>query len=417
MKKINNLQGGKLSPLFCIKKFYFLCVLLLFSFYLFSQNIQTDVKQDGNKKVDSNKYKQIENVDDNENNKNEKNKSLREDFIQGLYLTAYKAATNDFHKILDQAQEAGINTVVFDLKNMNGDVFFSMPQNSFLTNENLKPIIDIPKVVNVLHSRNMKAVSRVVMFHDEYNAERDSTLRAANSDGTAWVESERRGPSWMDSSNPRVQEYLFSLIEQIAKSGVDEIQMDYVRFPTQGHSGDAIFYFQREDYEYARYDSLYILRDRDDIILEFVKNVKAICDKYNVSLAADVFAIVAWQRNADIKSTGQNIGYLSKYLDKIHPMIYSSHFADNFSYRKNVPNEVYHLMYKGTKLTMEHAQSGCKVIPYIQANSWKVNYKEEYMHSQIQAIKDLGASGYILWNSSNRYEKTLTWIKNFNYPN
>lgn len=192
--------------------------------------------------------------------------------------------------------------------------------------------------------------------------------------------------------------------------------MDYVRFPTQGYSSEAIFHFQREDYEYARYDSLYVLRERDDIILEFVKNAKAICDKYNVSLAADVFAIVAWQRNADIKSTGQNIGYMSKYLDSIHPMIYSSHFADNFGYRRNVPNEVYHLMYKGTKLTMEHSQSGCNVIPYIQANSWKVNYKEEYMHAQIQAIIDLDASGYILWNSSNRYEKTLNWIKNFNNP-
>ncbi len=416
MKKNNNFQDGKVSPSFYIKKLYFSFVILFFSFFLFSQNIETDVKQESNKKINSKKDKQLENIIADENKEQQKINKTETDFIQGIYLTAYKVATKNFHEILDQAQEAGINTVVFDLKNMNGDVFFSVPQNALLTGENLKPIIDIPKVVKVLHSRNMKAVSRVVMFHDEYNAERDSTLRASNSDGTAWIESERRGPCWLDSSNPRVQEYLFGLIEQIAKSGVDEIQIDYVRFPTQGHSGDAIFHFQREDYEYARYDSLYILRDRDDIILEFVKNVKAICDKYNVSLAADVFAIVAWQRNADIKSTGQNIGYLSKYLGNIHPMIYSSHFADNFGYRKNVPNEVYHLMYKGTKLTMEHSHSGCKVIPYIQANSWKVNYKEEYMHSQIQAIKDSRASGYILWSSSNRYKKTLTWIKNFNNP-
>jgi hypothetical protein len=339
-----------------------------------------------------------------------------QEFVQGLYLTAYKVATSDFYNILDQAEAAGINTIVFDLKNMNGDVFFSARQNSLLTNENLKPIVDIPKLVSELHSRNMKAVSRVVMFHDKYNAARDSTLRAINPDGFVWIESRRRGPSWLDPSNPRVQEYLLDLIEQIAPTGIDEIQLDYVRFPTQGFSSEAKFHFQIEDYEKARIDSLYNLRERENIILEFVKKAKEICDKYNVELAADVFAIVAWQRNIDIASTGQNIKQLSNYLDSIHPMIYSSHFAEDFGYRKNVTNEVYHLVYKGTKLTLNNSNPHCRVIPYIQANSWKVNYKEEYIVSQIQAVRDTNASGYILWNSSNRYEKTLTWIKKMNSP-
>lgn len=393
-----------------------ICLIQFLFINLWPQNNETNINSKENIIVDINKKISDENILDKQIVTLINGKMPQPDFVKGIYLTAYKVASKEFYPILEQAASAGINTVVFDLKNMNGDVFFRARQNSFLTSENFKPIINIKKVVKTLHERNMRAVSRVVMFHDIYNAQRDSTLRAINSDSTSWLESEKRGPSWLDSSKPQVQEYLFELIEQIAQSGVDEIQMDYVRFPTQGYSNRAIFHFQQEDFEYAQYDSLYIFRDRDEIILDFVKNVKAICDKYDVTLSADVFAIIAWQREADIKSTGQNIKYLSRYLDNIHPMIYSSHFTDNFGYRKNVFNEAYRLLYQGTKLTLEDSQEKCRVIPYIQANSWKVNYKKEYIKSQIQAIKDLDADGYILWNSSNRYKETLIWIKNFTDP-
>ncbi len=366
--------------------------------------------------VDSIKKENEENISEKQLVEPINEKMPQPDFVRGIYLTAYTTASPKFHEILDKADSAGINTIIFDLKNMNGDVFFRAHQNELLTNDNMKPIIDIEKIVKTLHKRNMRAVSRVVMFHDSYNAERDSALRAINPDGTRWVENRKRGPSWLDSSHPQVQEYLLELIEQIAQTGVDEIQMDYIRFPTQGYSHRALFNFQQEDIEYAQYDSLYSGRDRDEIILDFVKKVEAICKKNDVTLSADVFAIIAWQREADIKSTGQDINKLTPYLDNIHPMIYSSHFAENFGYRQNVYNEAYRLIYQGTKLTMKKSESNCRVIPYIQANSWKVNFKKEYIQSQIQAIEDLNASGYILWNSSNRYEKTLTWLKEIAKP-
>ncbi|HPR16616.1 MAG TPA: putative glycoside hydrolase [Candidatus Cloacimonadota bacterium] len=371
------------------------------------------VEEETNNYTDTNRQK--DDKTENEFYKSE-SKFRQPDFVQGIYLTAYKVASKEFDVILAEAAAAGINTVVFDLKNMNGEVFFKTAQNQFLTSENQKPIIDIKSVTKRLHERNMRAVSRVVMFHDIYNAKRDSTLRATNADSTAWMESKKRGPAWLDPSNPQVQNYLFDLINEIAKSGVDEIQMDYVRFPTQGTANEAIFYFQKEDEERVRKDSLYVNRERKQIIKEFVKNVKKICDKHDVTLSADVFAIVAWQRNADIKSTGQDMELLTENLNNIHPMIYSSHFADNFGYRKNVPNEPYLLMYQGTKYTMNSTIENCNVVPYIQANAWKVNYKKDYLEAQIRAIKDVKAKGFILWNASNKYKETLTWLTEMKKP-
>lgn len=335
------------------------------------------------------------------------------EFIRGLYLTAYKVASSDFENILNMADSAKINTVVFDLKNMNGDVFFKTAQNQLLTSKNLKPIVNIDFTVKTLHRRNMKAVSRMVMFHDMYNAARDSTLRPIISENEVWVESKKRGPAWLDSSNPVVQNYLLGLIEEVAKSGVDEIQLDYIRFPTQGNVEDAIFYFQKADTMMSEKDSTYVQRTKADIINGFLRRVKKICQKYNVTLTADVFAIVAWQREVDISSTGQEIKTITKYLDYIHPMIYSSHFADDFGYRENVANEPYFILYKGTKLAKQYSNANCIVVPYIQANTWRVNYKKEYVIAQIRAIEELDAGGYILWNSSNNYKRTLIWLKEY----
>jgi len=109
-------------------------------------------------------------------------------------------------------------------------------------------------------------------------------------------------------------------------------------------------------------------------------------------------------------NTGQDIGRISKHLNALHPMIYSSHFGKGFSYREDIYNEPFYILYRGTQLTRKKAEPDCAIIPYIQANSWKVNYGKEYVLAQIKAIKDAGGSGYILWSSSNKYDDTLRWI-------
>jgi hypothetical protein len=334
-------------------------------------------------------------------------------YTKGIYLSAYTVASKRFSSILDSAEASGINTVIFDVKNMHGDIFYSTHQKGSLALGNVKSTIIINNVVETLHERNMRAVARMVMFHDEFAANADSTLQPEYSDGSAWHESEKRGPRWLDSSNVKAQKRLLRFVDEIALSNVDEIQMDYIRFPTQGKIDEAIFDFQLKDSLRVNQDSTYIMREKSDIITSFVKQVKKVCDKYEVTLTADIFAIVAWQRKADVQKTGQKISELSKYTDAIHPMIYSSHFSDDFGFRNDVTNEPYHIVFKSTKLTIDNTSKGCKVVPYIQANAWKVNYGNEYFMAQIQAVEDSGADGYLLWNAAGNYYRALRWIREY----
>ncbi len=95
-------------------------------------------------------------------------------------------------------------------------------------------------------------------------------------------------------------------------------------------------------------------------------------------------------------------------------MIYPSHFANDFNYRKNVRLEPYDILYKGTKLSIKFSNINCKIVPYIQAFDWLSNYSKEYLFSQIVAIEDAGGEGFILWNAFNNYETTLDWIIELN---
>ncbi|MCK4696084.1 MAG: hypothetical protein KAT74_09985, partial [Candidatus Cloacimonetes bacterium] len=181
----------------------------------------------------------------------------------------------------------------------------------------------------------------------------------------------------------------------------------------QGKISEAIFYFLKEDSMFTIIDSNYVKREKSDIIEDFLKRAKMICSMYKVTLTGDIFAIVAWQREVDIKATGQDIQKMTKHFDSVHPMIYSSHFNDDFGYREYIYNEPYFIVYKATKLVKKYSNKNCDIIPYIQSNPWKVNYTSEYIISQIKAVENLNARGYILWNASNKYFKTLSWLKEY----
>lgn len=334
-------------------------------------------------------------------------------FTRGLYLTAYTVASERFDPILKQAKNSYINTVVFDLKNMNGNIFFDLQNNLFQTQDNIVSIIDLASLVDKLHENNFRAVARIVMFHDQFLAEHFPELRPTSKTDSVWQESQRRVPSWLDPSHPGVQQNLLNIIEEAARLGIDEIQLDYVRFPTQGNLSDAQFRFEAKDRELAARDSNYVYRSKKDIIDVFLKKVRHITWKYDTTLTADIFAIVAWQFDVDIQNTGQNINLMSQNLDALHPMVYSSHFAKNFSYRKNIHNEPFYIVYKCSKLVEDNIKGKCRNIPYIQANPWRVNFKEEYIHAQIAAVQTAGANGFLLWNSSNKYQRVLQWVKSF----
>ena len=338
----------------------------------------------------------------------------RPEYMKGLYVTAYRAADRSFEDYLKRAKDAGINTIVFDVKEMQGVVYFSIRNHSHLSHTYSEPILNINNVVAKIHSHGLYAVARVVQFYNVETAQKHPELQPMSKDGGFWQE-KTNTPAWLDSSHPIVQAELLKIIDIVASSSVDEIQLDYVRFPTEGRLSNALFYFESEDAARMAQDSTYVAREKREIIRDYVKAVRSVVDRYNVYLSADIFAIVAWQRSLDIRNTGQDIEYLSPYLHHIHPMIYSSHFSDGFEFAaEDFIQKPYAIVKAGLEMTIKKTENSCKVIPYLQAFGWRINFTREYMIDQLNAAFDSGSNGYIMWNAGGNYNTSLSWLKEWN---
>ncbi len=339
------------------------------------------------------------------------------DFVQALYLTAYTVSnTNKFETILQRAKSSGINTIVFDIKEMEGYVSHPIKDNPNIKYLNQNILWNIDDIVKRIHSHDMVAVVRIVQFFNISSAKMHQNLLIEHKGGGYWHEKPAR-PTWLDPSLPAVQSDLIALIDMLGKTNVDEIQLDYVRFPTEGNLANESFYFERENAKHM-HDSTYIKKEKRHVISNYLQDLDKVCKENNVRLTADIFAIVAWQHNIDIKNTGQDIAMMTPYLSQLHPMIYSSHFASNFNYRSDdFYNKPYSIVKEGLLLAKEKTAPNCLVIPYLQAFSWKVNYTKQYLFDQFRATVDSDCKGYILWNAGNNYNRTLDWVREWNNPN
>jgi len=331
-------------------------------------------------------------------------------YVKGLYLRSDLVSGSNFDSLLVLAKRADINAIVFDIKDMKGRIYININDHKTLISKENDVKINLRKVIEKIHRYQMTAIARIVAFHNKRAALSDSVYCPIDSLGNRWIENPKKGPMWLDPSLSMVQNDLFALIDTVIQSSVDEIQFDYIRFPTQGSISKASFWFQREDDRKYFADSTYVKKKKENIIEAFLKKVRSRYKKNNIRFTADIFAIVSWQNPIDIAATGQNIKRITKHLDAIHPMVYSSHFADNFGYRENVHNEPFNLVFQTVKRSQRNTDRSCNVIPYIQANSWQVNFKKEYIAAQIDACKQAEADGFLLWNASGNYNDTLKWM-------
>jgi len=333
---------------------------------------------------------------------------------EGVYLNAWCAGDSVRRNgVVRQARDAGMEIVVFDVKTADGQITIRLPQRDDLLPHHVTPFIDPAAVSKRLHAQGMRAVARVVMFQDSWLAGRRADLRPHRSGGEPWTESAAHGPAWLDPSNETVRRDLLAIIDVVAASGVDEVQMDYVRFPTQGDVQNAVFAFQAEARQITDANGAQRPMKTTHASESFGREARAVADRHGVQLSADVFAIVPWGRAIDISQTGQDLRQMTRWLHRVHPMVYSSHFANDFSHRRNVHNEPYQIVFEGVRRCREMSAESCLVMPYLQAMGYGVKYTPAYLCAEIEAARNAGANGYLFWNPGSHYKDTFGWLRDY----
>ena len=202
-------------------------------------------------------------------------------------------------------------------------------------------------------------------------------------------------------------DYLIDLAIEAIEAGVDEIQFDYVRFPTISTKKGESPYFGPEDTTPTRIDA----------INRFLQTARRrIQDTYGIPLTADVFGIIL-SSELDGKLIGQDwatVGLTG--VDSVCPMLYPSHYARPTSLNGKTFDKPdlypYEVMYNALMVGKSAASaSGYAVVrPYVQAFTASYigegNYKTYTytdINAQIKALQDAGYTEWILWNPSANY--------------
>lgn len=202
--------------------------------------------------------------------------------------------------------------------------------------------------------------------------------------------------NWVDPYCPDVWEYNVAIAKELIARGFDEIQFDYIRFPTDGYNlGQASYRWKSEG------------MDKESALVSFMNYAR---NNIDAPLGIDIYGANGWYRSGT--RTGQDVEMLAEYADVIGPMFYPSHFEQNFLDMEPFADRTYRIYFYGTYRNTVMARNRAIIRPWVQAFYLNVRYDRqyyntEYVQKQIFGVRDSVNRGYMYWNNSGDYSTIL----------
>lgn len=309
--------------------------------------------------------------------------------VRGIYFTGSTATNETGKNLTKRLLAAGGNMVTFDLDESEGALTYGKPDQ--------KPLLkDMRAFIDEMHAKNILVVARIVAFKERRVLFARPDLAIQSAGGGVWKDN--KGSAWLDPSNPQTVQYVIDMAKEAAAMGVDEVQFDYVRFPTEGNLAAARYKFDSSK------------KQKWEVIRDFMREARKQTIPAGVKLSADIFGIVGWQKGYDAKTTGQRIECIAPYLDVIYPMGYPSHFGPGFGGHKNPADEPYFFTWQTAKYFVEYAEgTEVAIRPWLQSFTYRVTipYNSDYIYQQMKGAREAGSDGFVLWNASNTYD--IAW--------
>jgi hypothetical protein len=305
--------------------------------------------------------------------------------MRGVHVTMALASIPG--KLDEYLNLRGLNTIQLDVKDENGELAFVTSDLPLAKRIGAaKPYYKPRAVAKQIHDRGVYLIGRVVVFEDPVLSSKRPDLAVRRTDGGRWLN--HAGLGWTNPYDKRVWDYNVDIAEAAARRGFDEIQFDYVRFPSDGDM--SVISYPGET-----------STPKGWVIAQFVHYAAQRLKPLGVRVSADVFGLSA-TRDLGIGQVPRRLG---RYLDAIYPMVYPSHYVSG-EYDLPDPNGVpgstvaYALRDFNEELA---AIKGVKIIPWLQDFSLGRTYTIDDIQDQIDAARRANAGGYLLWNAAGIY--------------
>jgi len=307
---------------------------------------------------------------------------------KGLYIP--------FHVLRDEAQvralfdlvdRTELNAVVVDVKGDKGRLAY--PSQVPLAQQigaYQAGMMDLREFLRLAREKNIYTIARLVIFKDNPLAQARPDLAVKRADGTLWTDLE--GLAWTNPFRREVWDYNIAIAKQVAALGFDEINLDYIRFPSDGDMGSIV------------YAELNTPATRTKTIREFMAALQDALKPYGVFISADLFGMTAWVKHD--MGIGQRLDDVAPYVDYLAPMLYPSTFGSGNLGYENPSARPYDVVYRSLIEAMKRTKT--KIRPWLQHYSRHgVEYTPALIEAQKKAAADAGTYGWTFWNGGGEY--------------
>lgn len=312
--------------------------------------------------------------------------------VKGIYMSQCVVGTPSFRerlvKLIDTTE---LNSVIIDIRDYTGKISFTTD------NPILKDMVsdacgasDMKNFISELHDKNIYVIGRITVFQNPYYTKAHPEQAVQTKGGGVWKDN--KGLSFVDVGAKPYWDTVVELSKVSYEQGFDEINYDYVRFPSDGPMSQVVYSWGKG-------------LTKADALKEFFQYLHDKLEPTGAILSVDLFGMTT--SNYDDLNIGQVLENAAPYFDFVSPMVYPSHYPPTWSGFKNPaanPYEVVKIaMQKGVERLKAMGENPLKLRPWLQDFDLGATYDKEKILAQIKATYDVGLNSWMLWDPKNLY--------------
>ncbi len=304
----------------------------------------------------------------------------------GVYFPSACLFGRSFEGIVHYMEAAGLNLAVLHAKDPFGRLFWE--SNSTLAKEMGASSSHAPleAAIQILKRKGIWTAVKIDVFQDSLLVKNHPEMGIKDSViGKLWAD--RKGLHWANPYDQRVWDYTVTLCLELIDLGIDEIQFDYIRFPSDGDLSTIEYPIKLES------------TSPQECIGKFLSYAHLKLKPSGITISVDLFGMTAWK--TDDFGVGQVLEQITPHVDVVCPMFYPSHYPENFLKLKNPGQYPYKIM--TSSLEEMKKRTDKEIRPWIQG-FW---YSPDEIDAQLTGVSDNSIQSWTVWNPSGRYAETF----------
>jgi hypothetical protein len=304
---------------------------------------------------------------------------------KGVYVPYWLLAVPDrLQKILDLVEATELNAIVVDIKSDEGRIAHASALEIAQESNALYPDLqDLGELAQYCKARDIYVIGRMVVFKDTKFAQVRPQFAIKRENGELYTDLE--GLNWVDPFRQEVRDYNIGLAKEVAALGIDEIQFDYLRFPSDGVISD------------LTYPVTETMETRTEAIETFVAQAYKALKPLGVMVSADLFGLTAWVNDNKDLGIGQRIVDVAPHVDYLSLMLYPDTFSRVKMELGDPLEKPYELIFRSCRHVQ--ARTDTKLRPWL-SHYWG---DVEYYLAQKRAAEDAKTYGWLFWNAGGKY--------------